>query len=436
MEDRALIRGTTRDGGKVFKIFAHPNARWLFYTATQQNLIVLPNDMHSTVRAQYQTFLSMDALKQNNGNDLYLAQRAWIDATLNGKNAIIDVRVWSQSLLAHAILTNICPKFLQLNLDLRKKFCCDIQTFTLGFLSLPIPFRPFGLGRAIAAGERIIAQIILWIHEIRQETGAVAGIYPKEETKFSTNEQDTAICSKLKSSQYGFLGHWMAELERTKNAIKFTDRDIAINMLDMAFAAQDATNSALCFCVAYLSTRPDILQRLKGQAYDAQDVQNFVVNLLNNKPPVPMTLRFALKQTQLTASSGVKIPFAKGELVVHSIEGINKVWENAAKFDLDPFASSSDPGFVDSMVFGSGAHKCPGKSYAIIALQTFVAAFADAIDSVQAINYDPDLMYYPTLFPKKSTFKFIQAASTNLPQPSTNQIIVGDVSLGLLSVSA
>mmetsp|Transcript_1197 Transcript_1197/g.4041 ORF Transcript_1197/g.4041 Transcript_1197/m.4041 type:complete len:497 (+) Transcript_1197:200-1690(+) len=415
VEDRSLIRGTTRDGGKTFKIFAHPNARWLFYTATQQNLIILPNDLHATVRAQYQTFLSMDALTKHNGDDLYESQRAWLEATLKKKDTTLDVRVWSQSLLAHAILTNICPKFLSLPKPRRSRLCQDIQTFTMGFLSLPVPFKPFGLGRAIAAGERIIAVLLRWMDDCREK------VFDAKEDDASASQEDSV------RREFGFLGRWLLELRRTGNAIKFTDRDVAVNLLDMAFAAQDATNSALCFVVAFFAARPDVLSKLAGQGWQATDVCNFVQNILAAKPPVPMTLRVALDDADLVAASGKTVSVAKGDLVVHSIEGINQVWKDPAKFDFDPFATPADPAFVDSMVFGSGAHKCPGKSYALVALQTFVAAFADAVHTVTPVDYNPDLMYYPTLFPKKSTFAFAKRENTF----DLRGHVVGDTHLGV-----
>jgi len=423
MLDRALIRGTTRDGGKVFKIFAHPNARWLFYTSTQQNLIVLPNDVHATVRAQYQTFLAMDPLKQHLGARLHAAQRAWIAATMAGvadaddddddqgrrKTMVVDVRVWSQGLLAHTILTNICPKyFLEKDDAARAKACEDVRTFTMGFLSLPIPFRPFGLGRAIAAGERIIADLTSWMREIRATFPCAVCEDAKDASETAKVVDETRLLA-----EFGFLGRWMVELEKnfsgpSKTKVRFTDRDVAVNMLDMAFAAQDATNSAVCFAVAYLASHPEALTRLRGQPYDAKDVEHFCVNILSAKPPVPMTLRIATKDATLRTSGGHSVAAQRGDLVVHSIEGINKVWEKAADFDFmdDIFAEPSDPGFVDSLVFGSGAHKCPGKSYAIISLQTFVAALADEVDAIEPVEYDPHLMYYPTLFPTKSTFLF------------------------------
>lgn len=396
--ERSMMRAATKDTVH-FEHYAHPNARWLFYTTSANQLIVMPEDLHSVVRNQYNTFLSTSALLAGPIDRVWGAMTTYLESTLGQKESVeVDVRVWSQALLAHAILTNFYPGFakgegLPDGVSVWD-VCADIQTFTMGFLSLPIPFRPFGLGKAIAAGERVISILTTWMRNIRDE----------KHGDFKEEEFD-----------HGFLGQWMQEIVRNpKTKTTLSDRDVAINILDMVFASQDATNSAVCFAVGYLATHPEASKRLyealkeeKGASAAAENtvLNYFVLNLLAKMPPVPMTLRRAIKECVLKGKvDGPPVHILKGDIVVQSIESLSEVHDTLDVPLEDMFREPEDPNFSQNHVFGTGRHKCPGKYYAIVAVKVFVAIIVKNFDITPA-DYDPTLIYFPTLFPAKSGFR-------------------------------
>ncbi|KAJ8610161.1 hypothetical protein CTAYLR_008732 [Chrysophaeum taylorii] len=403
--DRAMMRVVTMDD-EHFDHYAHPNARWLFYTTTQNQLIVMPNEIHGIVRAQFHAFLSTTALASPTGivERVWTATHEYVSSILcsnNKESADVDVRVWTQALLAHLMLTNVRPGFADGEAlpegTTVWDVCRDIQTFTLGFLSLPIPWRPFGLGEAIAAGERVIDIIMIWIKSVRES--------PAETHK-----------------SRGFLETWMDEIKKEPATSKMlSDRDVAVNVLDMVFASQDATNSAVCFAVGYLATHPDAVARLRlelarndtTKSSPAQFVahndlfNNFILNLLSRMPPVPMTLRIAKKRCTLAGDKpGPPVRILPGDVIVQSIEALSDVHNGSHNVTPDDlFAPPTDPNFVRALTFGMGRHKCPGKFYAILVVKLIVAAIVADVD-LAPLDYDPAaLMYYPTIFPTKSTFR-------------------------------
>lgn len=414
--DRSMIRCTAKDDVH-FKHYAHPNARWLFYTTTSNQLITMTRDLHTSVRAQLHSFLSTTALVNGPAVDrIWSAAATYVESAFRangGKSVDVDFRVWTQALLAYTMLVNVYGGYArgeQLDQGVSVwDVCADVQTFTMGFLSLPIPYRPFGLGRAIAAGERIISLLQRWMRAVRN----------RRESEEDVKEEKPPV------NDAGFLGAWMTEIARDdKIRGILTDRDVAINVLDMVFAAQDATNSALCFAAGYLASQPAAMAELR-KAFNlsglspqekarraAEDplLHNFVVNLLGIMPPVPMTLRRAVKPFILKGDTpGPPVHILPGDIIVQSIESLSDVHDVATP-DFPPhqlFSEPPDPNFAHNVVFGTGRHKCPGKYYAILTVKVIVAVLVTHLDLIP-VDYNPCLVYYPTLFPTKSTFRLVK----------------------------
>jgi cytochrome P450 len=377
-------------GEGVFQIYAHPNAKWLFGPG---NLIYMGTEAHKQFRA-----LLTPALFSNEALTMYAEAQEGvcrrflksISQNCMDKRKELDVRIAFRSMAAAASQESFLGPYL--NDTLRKDLENDILVFTLGFLCFPFPYLGTGLSKAIQAKHRIM--------------GAIEKMMPLARQHVESGKEPRCL-----------LEHWAvsmgsASVESTKG---FSDKDIAMTVMDFLFAAQDATNSALTFACDVLATRPDVVQKVRDEVLketkdrplwslirDPERLQytsKAAVQLLHHKPPVPMIPHLALQNTTL---GGRKVP--KGTVLIPSIVHSAKTSGSSATYDPD--GELTDAQFVKTPIFGGGQHKCPGRRYAESLLTVFLAIMLTEYEW-ERVGPRPevdDIMYYPTLFPKENMF--------------------------------
>jgi sterol 22-desaturase len=183
------------------------------------------------------------------------------------------------------------------------------------------------------------------------------------------------------------------------------DDDMARTVLDFLFAAQDATNSALAYALDVLDEDRYVLHKLRVAVRNGDDtyVAKVANALLHHKPPVPMIPHLCKKSTTF---AGRRI--GAGTVVIPSITYSARTSGRSVHFDPDD-TTDPDTQFVQTVVFGGGQHKCPGRRYAETLLQTFLTVIAERYDferveGVERPKFD-QFVYFPTLFPADCHFR-------------------------------
>lgn len=378
-------------GEGVFQLYAHPNALWLFGA---NNLIYLPTELHKKARAILTPALfSEEALQQ-----YAVAQERVVRRYLKRyENKPIEAMVAFRSMAAASSQEAFLGPYL--TDEMRVLFEQNILVFTMGFLSLPIPYFG-GLRKAIQAKHRI------------EDT--VKEIVPKAREYVAAGGKPRCL-----------LEHWQAQIAQTAKELNcdhqevpyFSDENVAVVVLDFLFAAQDATNSGLTYALDVLESHPHVFDRMHDEVKKVCSKSNKTIaaglsdrslvyvdktanQLLHYKPPVPMVPYLTLKDTVV---DGLKI--AKGTVVIPSIIYAARTTGVALKFD--PETSDPDSHFLKTFTFGLGQHKCPGRKYAESLLSVFCAVLSESYTiervAAQAPKAD-DFIYFPTVFPKDSKF--------------------------------
>jgi sterol 22-desaturase len=449
-----------------FGIYAHPNALWLFGA---KNLIYMTTLDHKPFRALLTPALfSAEALRQyiqvqERICDLYLQRFVQLCSSSNSssgqpnhKGQGIDVRVVFRTLAAASSQEAFVGPYLdEMDADaksngssgdtsVRSQLEADILIFTMGFLSFPFPYWNSGLHRAIQAKDRI--------------EHIIATIVPRARAYIRAGHAPRCM-----------MDRWCWAIQQKAVELGLDDPELVpycdnLNMartvLDFLFAAQDATNSALTFCLDVLDEHRDVLQKVRDEVDQAVRVINNHDNnnssnlqnsnppteqddvrtttfiplftkllststesdggkehdnsiasllpytakvanqLLHHKPPVPMIPHIAHQNTTLGNRT---IP--KGTIVIPSITYSARV--SGASVDFLPERDDADPLFVQTVVFGAGQHKCPGRRYAESLLTVFLSVLVRGYEFTRVNHPRPtvdEFVYYPTTFPNDCNF--------------------------------
>jgi sterol 22-desaturase len=282
-------------------------------------------------------------------------------------------------------------------------------TFTMGFLSFPIPYVG-GLRKAILAKNRIEHTLANMIEQARHYVTSDSSHKPR--------------C---------LIEHWwVSAQEKAKEQnisiddVPYCDNEnMSRTVLDFLFAAQDATNSALTFCLDVLDEHRDVFEKVRAEidavcgrpstsattsdiwsklAYSGETnllpyTTKVAIQLLHHKPPVPMIPHIAKRATTLGGR-----PIPKNTIVIPSITYSART--SGASAEFLPERTDCDTQFVSTVVFGGGQHKCPGRRYAESLLTVFLGVLAQNYDFTR-VNRRPTMdqfVYYPTTFPNDCQF--------------------------------
>jgi cytochrome P450 family 710 subfamily A protein len=423
--DHNLCR-TIMTGEDDFRIYAHPNALWLFGS---QNLIYMPTQEHKAFRAILTPALfSNEALQQYAQAEERVCHaflQKYSNPRMNGSS--IDARIAFRLLAAASSQEAFLGPYL--TDTTRKQLEEDILTFTMGFLSFPIPYIG-GLRKAILAKHRIEATIANMIEQARHY------VLTSSSNPSSPNPPRCLI------------DRWWISVQETAkeqnisiDEVPYCDNDnMARTVLDFLFAAQDATNSALTFCLDVLDEHRDVLEKVRaeidsvcgrptseessssssisssshniwskmahsGDTNALPYTTKVAIQLLHHKPPVPMIPHIAKRNTTL---GGRMIP--KHTIVIPSITYSART--SGASKEFLPDRTDDDPMFVSTVVFGAGQHKCPGRKYAESLLIVFLGVLVQNYDFTR-VHRRPTMdqfVYYPTTFPNDCHFMITKRA--------------------------
>ncbi|KAG7356572.1 cytochrome P450 [Nitzschia inconspicua] len=385
-------------GEGTYQIYAHPNAKWLF---GEKNLIYLDKDPHKAVRKVLTPALFSNEALQNYAQCQEKIIRRYLENYAQQCQATgkpLDLRIAFRSMAAAASQESFMGPYL--DDDLRAKLEHDILQFTMGFLSLPIPFA-FGLKTALEAKHRI---------EV-----AVQTMVPKAKKYVAAGNEPRCMLERWALS----ILETAKEQGIAENEVfGCSDDDIGRTVLDFLFAAQDATNSALTYAADCLEAHPDVMEKMalevKGtMGADAKDVytklfaetdnipytQKVSNQLLHHKPPVPMIPHLTLKPSYFYEHF---IP--QGAVVIPSL--FYAARQSGSSTEFLPDREDQDSQFMKCMTFGGGQHKCPGRRYAEVQLTVFLALVANnyRFERIGERPHQDDFIYFPTLFPNRNEY--------------------------------
>jgi len=162
------------------------------------------------------------------------------------------------------------------------------------------------------------------------------------------------------------------------------------------FSGADATGTTLAFALNNLAQNEQYQQRLRAELsavpHDAERpralentplLNNFIRETLRMSPPLPATIRMAVKDEVLCASEDIVLAdgtvtrqfmVKKGCIIHVPIESLNTFTDDwgvdAKKFNPDrwfnlPATAKGLPGIHDTMSFTCGPHACPGYNIAL-----------------------------------------------------------------------
>jgi len=386
-------------GEGVYGVYAHPNAMWLF---GPKNLIYLEKDRHKKFRAILTPALfGKESLRQyaKIQERVVRSSLSKIGNECAAKDEPFDAQVGFRAMAALASQESFLGPYL--TPALTEQLERDILEFTMGFLCFPFPYLNTGLARAIAAKHRI-------------ET-AVREIVPKARKYVEAGNEPRCM-----------IEHWLLSivnaskeqgLASSQDVDCCHDDDMARATLDMIFAAQDATNSALTYSLDVLEAHPDVFEKMRAEVeeitkdgstiWESKNAEKFVYigkvanQMLHHKPPVPMIPHIAKMNCVLGGHA-----IGKGTVVIPSITYSARV--SGASLEFLPERPDDDHMFVKTVTFGAGQHKCPGRRYAESLLTVFLAVLAQDYDISRVKGARrptaDEFFYFPTLFPDDSNF--------------------------------
>jgi cytochrome P450 len=395
--DTALCRQVMTGEG-TFGIYAHPNALWLF---GPKNLIYLECESHKAFRAILTPALfSNEALVQYAQAQEVVCRRFLQKYTNQCKETgkPIDARIAFRTMAAASSQEAFIGPYL--TDELREHLEVDIVTFTMGFLSFPFPYFNSGLHIAIQAKDRIEATLQKIIPKAREYVEA------GNEPRCLMERWSLAIMEAAKAQGIA-----------VKDVPCCADDDMARTVLDFLFAAQDATNSALVYCLDVLDADRAALNKMREEidrecTKGVNDIWTKIRNgdaipytakvanqLLHHKPPVPMIPHRSKKDTTFAGKH-----IAKGTIVIPSITYSART--SGSSVDFLPERPDADPLFVKTVTFGAGQHKCPGRRYSESFLTVFLAVLAQDFE-FERTGPRPrvdEFVYFPTTFPNECDF--------------------------------
>lgn len=402
-----------------FRLFAHPSAQFLL---GDDNMIYMEPHSHMGYRRQFmkglfntQVLLSyLPAIERTMRAELELMVTKYDMHSLEKKKQFVDIQMDMRRLTALTSQQAHIGPYMHDNAE--REYLSDLFIdLTFGFLCFPIPVRPFMFGKALHARKEILR--ILERVSIESMTAIKGG-----------KEPDCVV------------DYWcQAALNNQKvngddsAASPLNPHDMSNTILDLLFAAQDATTSAFVW-VMDIMCQPQyarIFEQVRAEMADfgANYLERFedmkytsyvAEELLRFKPPVPMVPHIALRDCQLGSTF---VP--KGAMVVPSLVGYlgkppagapvqpegEGLFDSLTQGgDLSDVPRHSDFNFDRApFVFGSGQHKCAGRRYATMSVKLFMCVLAQGYELQR--DWTPksrEVMYLPTLFPAENKFRILR----------------------------
>jgi len=300
-----------------------------------------------------------------------------------------------------------------LTADKRKKFCDDYLKMNNGLLCLPWAFPGSTLWYAIRARKRIVAMLSQFAGESK---------VAMRKARNDPNVQPECLLDFWMSDTNDRLDEWeklKSESEHPETIPRpphSKDYEVGSTVLDFLFASQDASSASLTWVCHFLSTHPDVLEKVRAEQQEVRPngdeplslnslsqmtyTRQVVREVLRIRAPATLVPHIALDNFKL--NDDVSIP--KGTLVCPSVYSSSfQGFTNPHAFDPDRFSAERKEDVkykTNFLVFGAGPHKCLGYEYATLHLLSFTALFSTHVNFERVMSPEVDKMVYgPTIYP-------------------------------------
>jgi cytochrome P450 len=264
-----------------------------------------------------------------------------------------DIRAAFQLMTAAASLVAFCGPYItdsDSNTD-------DLIAFTNGLSCVPAfwPIPGSRLAKAIEAKKRLAAALQVFAQQSRE--------YIK------SGKSPRCVMDYYVRSIW--LRDGIEGVEKADFAVG--DQGVAVSMIDLMFAGQDASVSMLTFAVEVLEGNEagrEIAEIVRsfGDTAECDEYTEKVANLLlHRKPPISMVPHVALHDTLIP---NTLIAISRGTYIALCLKAGGDACASVTAQDVRNH--DADVNFTGSLTFGSGPRKCPGRYYAGTLLSLFV----------------------------------------------------------------
>ena len=187
---------------------------------------------------------------------------------------------------------------------------------------------------------------------------------------------------------------------------QFTDSDLAAHVKTFLMAGHETTATLVLWTFHALSTRPQIVSRLKKEIYEVLGDRNIennndidrleYLNMVIKEtfrlfPPVPIIIRRMEKETELEGRV-----FPAGTTTIVSPLLMHKhpdLWEDPEEFNPDRWSGGFQPKFGSYLPFLVGDRNCIGQRFAMMEAKVIVATL------LQSFTLTADQAQYDTITP-------------------------------------
>jgi len=167
-----------------------------------------------------------------------------------------------------------------------------------------------------------------------------------------------------------------------------SDHDIALYLIGIIFAAHSTTKNALARALICLSTLPSLVEKIRAEIMQNVDQTTMSLtpesakNMKLTEACILETVRLASPAIGLAIRKAlVDIEYCDGTIIpkgtIFSCSGYihhnSSIFPNADQFNPDRWLTSDKPNPAHFLGFGSNAHVCPGRFFAILEVQVSLA---------------------------------------------------------------
>jgi cytochrome P450 len=204
----------------------------------------------------------------------------------------------------------------------------------------------------------------------------------------------------------------LIEAQDADTGQRMNDQQIRDEISGIYGAGHETTALALTWAWHALNKYPEVLGKIRvevdalGHAVQASDLPNLPYTLavleetMRLYPPVPMTVRFAFKDTTLGDA-----PIPKGNLVAIAIRNIHchpDYWQDSLVFRPERFLPENKASLNRNayMPFLTGPHMCIGNHFALIEGQLLLAMMVQRYDVTESPKQSDEAKTSITMRPK------------------------------------
>jgi cytochrome P450 family 710 subfamily A protein len=265
-----------------------------------------------------------------------------------------------------------------------------------GLLCIPIAFPGGGQWKAVQARKKVVEMLESSVEQSKK--------------RMKNGEEPNCL-----------LDFWMEEQHRlsqlSDEPVPFSDTyKIACTLLDFLFASQDATTSAMVWLLTLTEQHKEVFDKIREEQLqvrpnDESVTQELLDQMIFTRQVVHETLRFRVPTTMMPhvvqednfeLTKNVTIP--KGAIIMGSIWSSHfQGFTNPFQFDPDRWGPERQEDVKYGkyfLPFGTGAHMCLGRQYAINNLISFIGIFARNADlKRERTATSDDIIFTPTLLP-------------------------------------